>query len=169
MTRKQCGIIFTLMALIVCVGVLSARLNKDGLTDPTDLASVLSQQGDKDVEDVMSTQEFFYGKRLEKEQNDQQFIEEMKSLSENPETTEDQKQKASDAIMNKTELKAQEGQVELDVRNKGYEDVLCMINDSNVKVYVKVSEELTIEEAASIKKTVEDITSMNEVSIDTLK
>ena len=169
MTRKQCGIIFTLMALIVCVGVLSARLNKDGLTDPTDLASVLSQQGDKDVEDVMSTQEFFYGKRLEKEQNDQQFIEEMKSLSENPETTEDQKQKASDAIMNKTELKAQEGQVELDVRNKGYEDVLCMINDNNVKVYVKISEELTIEEAASIKKTVEDITSINEVSIDTLK
>ena len=169
MTRKQGGIIFTLMALIVCVGVLSARLNKDGLTDPMDLSSVLSQQSDSDAEEAMSTQEFFYGKRLEKEQNDQQFIEEMRGLSENPETSEEQKQKANDAIMKKTELKAQEGQVELDIRNKGYEDVLCMVNDNNVKVYVKIKEDLTIEEAASIKKTVEDITTMNDISIDALK
>ena len=40
MTKKQFGIIFTLMALIVCVGVLSMKLNESGLTDPTDLGAI---------------------------------------------------------------------------------------------------------------------------------
>jgi len=42
MTKKQCGIIFTLLALIICVGVLAAKLNNGGLNDPTDLSQVLS-------------------------------------------------------------------------------------------------------------------------------
>ena len=41
MTKKQFGIIFTLMALIVCVGVLSMKLNKNVLNDPTILEAVL--------------------------------------------------------------------------------------------------------------------------------
>ena len=41
MTKKQFGIIFTLMALIVCVGVLSMKLNKNGLNDPTRLRSCI--------------------------------------------------------------------------------------------------------------------------------
>ena len=40
MTRKQFGIIFTLLGLIVCTAVLAAKLNSEGLNDPTDLASV---------------------------------------------------------------------------------------------------------------------------------
>ena len=42
MTKKQCGIIFTLLALILCTGVLAAKLNNGGLNDPTDLSQVLS-------------------------------------------------------------------------------------------------------------------------------
>ena len=44
MTKKQCGIIFTLLALILCVGVLAAKLNNGGLNDPTDLSQVLSTE-----------------------------------------------------------------------------------------------------------------------------
>ena len=43
MTKRQFAIIFTLMALIVCVGVLASKLNKDGFNDPGDLGAVLQQ------------------------------------------------------------------------------------------------------------------------------
>lgn len=47
MTKKQCGIIFTLLALILCVGMLAAKLNNGGLNDPTDLSQVLSTDQSK--------------------------------------------------------------------------------------------------------------------------
>ena len=58
MTKKQFGIIFTLMALIVCVGVLSMKLNESGLTDPTDLGAMLLENDTE--EQTMSTQDYFY-------------------------------------------------------------------------------------------------------------
>lgn len=44
MTKKQCGIIFTLLALILCTGVLAAKLNNGGLNDPTDLSKFYHQK-----------------------------------------------------------------------------------------------------------------------------
>ena len=57
MTKKQFGIIFTIMALIVCVGVLSMKLNENGLNDPTSLEAVLKQNTDKTNESEASTEE----------------------------------------------------------------------------------------------------------------
>jgi len=64
MTKKQCGIIFTLLALILCVGVLAAKLNNGGLNDPTDLSQVLSTEkvNDQDTE-ALSQQNYFYDTR----------------------------------------------------------------------------------------------------------
>ena len=77
MTKKQFGIIFTLMALIVCVGVLSMKLNKNGLNDPTSLEAVLEQnstnkssESETSTDETLSTTEYFYSMRLTKEQQD---------------------------------------------------------------------------------------------------
>ena len=78
MTKKQFGIIFTLMALIVCVGVLSMKLNESGLTDPTDLGAMLL---DGSEEETMSTQDYFYNLRTQKAQSDSKIKEEMKKES----------------------------------------------------------------------------------------
>ena len=69
MTKKQFGIIFTLMALIVCVGVLAARLNKNGLNDAVGLDQVLAQNDDttgsekESDKETLSTQDYFYNMR----------------------------------------------------------------------------------------------------------
>ena len=61
------------------------------------------------------------------------------------------------------------GRVELDVMNKGYEDVLCMIDNNKVKVYVKVNDTLSKEDSAMIQKVVEDITTLSEITITSMK
>ena len=48
MSKKQFGIIFTLMALIAFVGVLASRLNTAGLNDPTDLTQFLLEEENSD-------------------------------------------------------------------------------------------------------------------------
>ena len=170
MTRKQMGIILTLMALIVCVGVLSMKLNENGLLDQqVGLESVL-EKNDDSTKETLSTSEYFYSMRLTKEQQDEKYIDDMKAITEDVNASQESKDLANNALVEKTKMKDQESRVESEIRNKGYEDALCMINDNkSVKVYVKVDEVLSEEEAATIKKVVEDITTLNDVDITSMK
>ena len=170
MTRKQMGIILTLMALIVCVGVLSMKLNENGLLDQqVGLESVL-EKNDDSTKETLSTSEYFYSMRLTKEQQDEKYIDDMKAITEDVNASQESKDLANNALVEKTKMKDQESRVESEIRNKGYEDALCMINENKmVKVYVKVDNVLSEEEAATIKKVVEDITTLNDVDITSIK
>lgn len=175
MTKKQFGIIFTLMALIVCVGVLSMKLNENGYNDPTSLEAVLKQNTDNTktdaaTEETLSTTEYFYSMRLTKEQQDEKYVDDMKAITEDANASQESKDIANNALVEKTKMKDQESRVESEIRNKGYEDALCMINDNKtVKVYVKVDDVLSEENAAVIKKVVEDITTLTDVDITSMK
>ena len=175
MTKKQFGIIFTLMALIVCVGVLSMKLNENGYNDPTSLEAVLKQNTDDTktdtaTEETLSTTEYFYSMRLTKEQQDEKYVDDMKAITEDANTSQESKDIANNALVEKAKMKDQESRVESEIRNKGYEDALCMISDNKtVKVYVKVEDVLSEENSAVIKKVVEDITTLTDVDITSMK
>ena len=175
MTKKQFGIIFTLMALIVCVGVLSMKLNENGYNDPTSLEAVLKQNTDNTktdsaTEETLSTTEYFYSMRLTKEQQDEKYVDDMKAITEDANASQESKDIANNALVEKAKMKDQESRVESEIRNKGYEDALCMINENKtVKVYVKVEDVLTEENSASIKKVVEDITTLTDIDITSMK
>ena len=175
MTKKQFGIILTLMALIVCVGVLSMKLNENGYNDPTSLEAVLKQNTDDTktdtaTEETLSTTEYFYSMRLTKEQQDEKYVDDMKAITEDANASQESKDIANNALVEKAKMKDQESRVESEIRNKGYEDALCMISDNKtVKVYVKVDDVLSEENAAVIKKVVEDITTLTDVDITSMK
>ena len=175
MTKKQFGIIFTLMALIVCVGVLSMKLNENGYNDPTSLEAVLKQNTDDTktdtaTEETLSTTEYFYSMRLTKEQQDEKYVDDMKAITEDANASQESKDIANNALVEKAKMKDQESRVESEIRNKGYEDALCMINDNKtVKVYVKVEDVLSEENSAVIKKVVEDITTLTDIDITSMK
>ena len=175
MTKKQFGIIFTLMALIVCVGVLSMKLNENGYNDPTSLEAVLKQNTDNTktdaaTEETLSTTEYFYSMRLTKEQQDEKYVNDMKAITEDANASQESKDIANNALVEKAKMQDQESRVESEIRNKGYEDALCMINDNKtVKVYVKVEDVLSEENSAVIKKVVEDITTLTDIDITSMK
>ena len=176
MTKKQFGIIFTLMALIVCVGVLSMKLNENGFNDPTSLEAVLKQNTDNtkatetNTEETLSTTEYFYSMRLTKEQQNEKYINDMKAITEDANASQESKDIANNTLVEKAKMNDQESRVESEIRNKGYEDSICMINDNKtVKVYVKVSDVLSEENSAVIKKVVEDITTLTDVDITSMK
>ena len=41
------GIIFTLLALIVCTALLAGKLNKEGLNSPQNISDVLSEEDNR--------------------------------------------------------------------------------------------------------------------------
>lgn len=167
MTRKQFGIIFTLMALIVCVGVLSMKLNERGLTDPTDLGAMLLNNDSE--EETMSTQDYFYNLRTKKAQSDAKLIEDMKTVTKDENAAQDAKDIANNSLIQKAQLQEQEARVEMGIINKGYEDAICMIDSNKVTVYVKVKEAPTTEETALLQQLVEDVTTLTDIQIETKK
>ena len=144
MTKKQCGIIFTLLTLILCVGMLAAKLNNGGLNDPTDLSQVLSSENIQNVEnsedaEALNQTNYFYESRSLREQQDSSTIQSLKAIISDENTSQENKDDATKKLTKKTMVRENEGRIELGIKNKGYEDALCMLEDSKATVITRLA------------------------------
>lgn len=173
MTKKQFGIIFTLLALIVSTAVLAAKLNNGGLNDPGDLtAAIENEEENKDQDkETLSTQDFFIDARSERELNDSKTIQTLKDIMDNNNATDAQKVDASAEYTKLTKIQSQQAKIETNIKNKGFEDALCEITDNQTKanIVVKAPNGLTEEEGAVIQQIVQDASGIKEVTIDIKK
>lgn len=170
MTKKQCGIIFTLLALILSVGMLAAKLNNGGLNDPTDLSQVLSTEkvNEKDTE-ALSQQNYFYDSRSDREQQDSVAIQTLNSIISDANTSKEQKDVATKELTEKTMVKDNEGRIELSIKNKGYEDALCRLDSNKATVIVKAPNGLQENETVSIQEIVQNVSKIKDVIIEVQK
>jgi stage III sporulation protein AH len=174
MTKKQCGIIFTLLALILCVGMLAAKLNNGGLNDPTDLSQVLStdqssQSSNEQDAQALSQQNYFYDARSERDQQDSSTIQTLNQIISDANTSQAQKDEATKELTQKTMTKDNEGRIELSIKNKGYEDALCRLDSNKATVIVKSPNELQESETVAIQEIVQDISKIKDVIIQVQK
>lgn len=170
MTRKQFGIIFTLLALILCVGVLAAKLNNGGLNDPTDLSQVLSTEnidgGDKET---LSQKDYFYDSRSTREQQDSSTIQNLKAIIADENTSQEKKDDATKELTKKTMDKDKEGRIELSIKNKGYDDALCRLDPDKATVIIKSQNGLEEKDSVAIQEIVQDISNIKDVIIEIQK
>ena len=179
MTKKQCGIIFTLLALILCVGMLAAKLNNGGLNDPTDLSQVLSSENvitTTDKEAVKDSKEtsakaanYFYDSKSAREQQDSSTIQSLKAIISDANTSKDKKDEATEKLTEKTMMKDNEGRIELSIKNKGYDDALCMLEDNKATVIVKSNKAISEKDSIAIQEIVQNISNIKDVIIEVQK
>ena len=179
MTRKQFGIIFTLLGLIVCTAVLAAKLNSEGLNDPTDLASVFpveeasseldEETGSKsETETAAGNSDFFYDARCEREQSQAATVATLKSERDTEGISEQDKTNLTNEIQTLVLKQEKQNVIEQGIKNKGYEDSLCQISDdgSKASIIVKSENVLSETEAAEIQEIVQNASSIKEVIIE---
>jgi stage III sporulation protein AH len=170
MTKKQCGIIFTLLALILCVGMLAAKLNKGGLNDPTDLSQVLStEKVNQEDTEALNQNQYFYESRSAREQQDSATIQTLNSIISDENTSKEQKDAATKELTQKTMVRDNEGRIELSIKNKGYEDVLCRLDSNKATVIVKSPVSLQENETVAIQEIVQDVSKIKDVIIEVQK
>ncbi|AOR23911.1 SpoIIIAH-like family protein [Clostridium taeniosporum] len=177
MKRKQLGIIFTLLALILCVGVLAAKLNNGGLNDPTDLSAVLSAENvavneengeEKKTDDdkaTLSQNEYFFQARSDREQQESATIQSLKALVADENTPKEKKEDANKELKERILRKDNEGRIELNIKNKGYEDALCMIDDNKATVIVKSPNTIEEKDSVAIQEIVQNVSKIKDVII----
>lgn len=185
MTKKQCGIIFTLLALILCTGMLAAKLNNGGLNDPTDLSQVISsadisKSSEADVNantntsndqeaTAVSQQNYFYDSRSAREQQDSATIQSLNAIIADSNTSKEQKDAATKELTKKTMVKDNEARIELNIKNKGFEDAFCMLEDNKATVIIKSSTGIEDEDSVAIQEIVQDVSNIKDVIIEVQK
>ncbi|MDO5039889.1 SpoIIIAH-like family protein [Clostridium sp.] len=169
MNKKQFGIIFTLLGLIICVGLLASKLNEGGFNDPSDLSQVIANEEEKEKEQETSAQkDFFYDARGEKEQKDAETIQNLKAIVEDKNTTKEQKANAQKELLEKTKQNSIENRVEMNIKNKGIKDAICYVDGDKAKVFVK-TEGIDQKMSLEIQEIVQDVANVNDISIEVKK
>lgn len=169
MNKKQFGIIFTLLALVICVGLLTSKLNSNGLlNDPGDLEQVLAENEDKKEEETSAQKDFFFDFRSEKAKKDQETVQNYKAIIADKNTSKEQKTRAEKELLEKTKQKNNENRIEMNIKNKGLEDVLCNIDGSKAKIFVK-AEGIDQKLSLQIKEIVQDVANISDLSIEVKK
>ncbi|PRR82961.1 SpoIIIAH-like family protein [Clostridium vincentii] len=177
MTKKQLGIICTLLALIVCTAILAAKLNNGGLNDPSDLSAVLSaEDGINEVEEATDTetisqQDFFIDSRSEREQKDATTVQSLKAIADNENTSAEQKASATDQLQTNTLKQDKQKTIELNIKNKGYVDALCEISEDQKQASIIVNAEdgLSEKDGAVIQEIVQNAANIKDVTIEVKK
>ncbi|KMT21346.1 SpoIIIAH-like family protein [Clostridium cylindrosporum] len=149
--RKQTVIIAVLIGLIGCASFFAKKFN-DSFKD-TDM---VLKQGTEVTETlnkkVASSSKSFYSEgRMARENQRTTMKQELESIVNNKNATKESKEKASQKLMGLIEKGEKESKIETMVKEKGFEEALCIIDDNGVEISVKSSEKLTSEKVNQIK------------------
>lgn len=191
MTKKQMGIIFTLLALIVCTALLAGKLNNGGLNETPDISQVLSETdtNDKTKEDTkgkddaknsdaningentaVNAQDFFYQAINERDQKDAATNQELTAQIENPNIDAAAKQEITNQLQRLTLRQDKQKTIELNLKNKGYEYAICTISEDDKKADITVkANNIDETESALIQEIVENSCGIKDVTIQYIK
>lgn len=165
MNKKQAGIILGLLALIVLAGVAATKINGPvqeiagnewNIGKPT--ANLENAGGD----------DYFNNARLDKEKKDSEILQTLSNIVNNENVSKDKRDEAAkkqSALALKNEY---EGRIEISLKGKGFEDVLCLIQDDNraVNVIVKSKEQLDEKQRQQIQETVVGTCKIKSVEVE---
>lgn len=165
MNKKQAVIIVTLLALIVCAGVLATKLNSPLYVNSGDSGSSAVSFNNNDKQSDKS--QFFAETKLTRDQKNTETLQTLKTLIDDQNVS---KENRDDAAKKYTELAMNtnyEAKIEATLKSKGYEDAICSIEDDNkARVIVKGKDKLTDKDTREIKDVVMGIAKIQEVEIE---
>ncbi len=163
MNKKQGVIIVTLLALIVCAGVLATRLRSplyvNGSTKSSTASSVTNNSQD-------SSSDYFAETKLTRDQKDSETLQTLKALVDDKNVSEENRNSAAKQYTQLAMNNSYESKIETTLKSKGYEDVICSVENSGVRIIIKGKDKLTDKETREIKDVVLNISKLTNVEIE---
>lgn len=141
--RRQTVIIAVLIVLIACAGWFAKRFN-DSVMDTN--ALLKSSQTD--------STNFFAESRMTRDNTRSAAKQELEGIVNNKDSAKEAKNAASTQLMQLIDRGDKENKIETLVKEKGFEDALCFIDEHGVDVTVKSQDALTAETVSQIKDIV---------------
>lgn len=168
MNKKQAGIIVTLLALIVCAGILAAKVN-----GPLEVTS--NNFGDENGtitfnSETTETSANYFSTQLDvKEQNDAMALANLRAVAEDKSISEAQRTAASESYAKMVVAQDQEQKIQQHLKSKGFSDVICYIENDYTKARIVLktdAKELADKDGRVIKDVVQSVAKINNVEVE---
>lgn len=172
MNKKQAGVILALLALIVCAGVLAAKVN----SSMQDLGTISITSGDeitlsnsKDSKDSEVGYDFFYEAKSVRDKKSSETLEYLAEIIDNENISQLDRDTAAKQKIALVMDQENETKIELALKGKGFEEILCLIENDKARVFVKNSQELTESQRKQIQEVVMSVAKIKNVEIELKK
>ena len=170
MNRKQGVIIVVLLALISCAGVLAVRLNNNlDYVAENDIKNGKTTISFNDSNKKNNTSNYFEESQMMRDNHNAKALQDLKGIMDDEHTSKEQRAEISKKYSDLALADTKQHQIESVLKSKGYENVLCYIQDNKVTVVVKSSKKLTETQTKQIQDVVMDITKIKDVDIQLKK
>ena len=165
MNKKQAGVILALLALIVCAGVLAAKVN----SSMKDLGtiSITDYQDDKvkvDKEEI--GYDFFYEAKSIRDKKSSETLEYLAEIINNDKVSQLDRDTAAKQKIALVMDQENETNIELALKAKGFEEILCLIENDKARIFVKNSSDLTENQRKQIQEVVMSVAKIKNVEIE---
>lgn len=172
MNRKQAVIIVTLLVLIVCAGVLAAKVNSPLYVSDTNFNDSISNSASTDTSSSSTANkkttksDYITETKLTRDKSDAQTIASLKDIIDDKNASQTNRDNASQQSVAITTARHNDTTVENMLKGKGYKDALCTIVNDKVTIVVKCdSEKLTDKQLREIKDVVLSVTKLRNIEI----
>lgn len=166
MNKKQAVIIVTLLVLIVCLGMVATKVNNPLIGQNAEKAGEKTAISFKSNEKSQSQSNYFVESKMLKQEEASKVLQQLKAIIDDENIDKDQKNKVIEEYSNLSTNSDKENKVEIALKGKGFQDVVCMIEGNNkVRVIVKAGK-LTDKQTKEIQNVVMSITGLNNVEIE---
>ncbi|BAK81385.1 SpoIIIAH-like family protein [Candidatus Arthromitus sp. SFB-rat-Yit] len=169
MNKKQAGVILALLALIVCAGVLAAKVNSSmqdlGTVSITDTDEVININNSKQDE---VGYDFFYEAKSVRDKKSSETLEYLAEIIDSEKVSQMDRDTAAKQKIALVMDQENETKIELALKGKGFEEILCLIENDKARIFVKNSE-LTDSQRKQIQEVVMSVAKIKNVEIELKK
>lgn len=169
MNKKQAGVILALLALIVCAGVLAAKVNSSmqdlgtiSITDDGDDINISKNSGEVGYD-------FFYEAKSVRDKKSAETLEYLAEIIDNENVSQMDRDTAAKQKMALVMDQENETKIELALKGKGFEEILCLIENDKARIFVKNATELTESQRKQIQEVVMSVAKIKNVEIELKK
>lgn len=119
----------------------------------------------------ISEEDYFSKSRMERDTGRSKAMESLKTVSENPNATDEARNEAAERIILMSERTEKEASAEGEIKAKGFSDCVVYMNEDTVSVVVKSDFEITGTDAAKIQEIIIRMTGVDasKISISSYK
>ena len=148
--RRQTLIIAVLIVLIACAGWFAKKYTDTSTTTAGKDPGVTDTSGKQNQE----ASAFFSETRISRQSERSSTMDKLQNIIQSTSESAETKTDASSKYMALITRGDQENEVELKAKNEGYSDALCFIRDTGVELYIKVSENITADQAFVLQEII---------------
>ncbi len=162
MNKKQAAIILTLMALIVCVGILAAKANGN---NPL-YVDVNDPNGGKNTAATEASANALSEARMARDHANTTAIQSLQALIDDKNAPAQSKTDATKEYTALTLEAKHELDIEAQLKLKGFDDTVCFIEDNKATIIVKAKDTITENQRKQIYTVVMDVAKIKDVDIE---